>query len=251
MANTITVPLPVAGTPNRHRRAGEQAPASRGVKVGSPTGAAAAAAAVAAESERARGVGWAGLFDGPPPPRAGGGGSSSSSPSVAGSHRRETPRLRWLARALRDSVAERVWAAPCDGGSGGGSGAVEAMKLLLEDLAHAYQGRRASARRALQSVLVSSPAGRRTAAAAGGRGRVAWTPTGQERAGAGRGGEGDEGGEERVVVSQREADEEQCGWLFWCRELPAWADVSVSWAAQTRGGGGRFGGRGVHGVCLR
>ncbi|CAM9939189.1 unnamed protein product, partial [Hapterophycus canaliculatus] len=93
---------------------------------------------------------------------------------------KETPRLRWLARALRDSVAERVWAPPAAtpatgegggaggaggsgagdpaaGGAAGGSGAKEAMRLLLEDLAHSYQGRRESARRALQSVLASSP----------------------------------------------------------------------------------------------
>ncbi|CAN0436664.1 unnamed protein product, partial [Ectocarpus fasciculatus] len=159
---------------------------------------------------------------------------------------KETPRLRWLARALRDSVAERVWAPPppppaavvgaVDGGdsSGGGrgSGGVEAMKLLLEDLAHSYQGRRESARRALQSVLASSPpaaaaAARRGrageaagAAAAGGNGRVAWTPARGRR-----GGEG-EGGEERVVVLQEEADREQCGWLFCCQSLPAWTHVA-------------------------
>ncbi|CAM9911043.1 unnamed protein product, partial [Ectocarpus sp. 4 AP-2014] len=143
---------------------------------------------------------------------------------------KETPRLRWLARALRDSVAERVWAPPpppaavveaVDGGdsSGGGrgSGGVEAMKLLLEDLAHSYQGRRESARRALQSVLASSPP---AAAAAGGSGRVAWTPVRGSR-----GGEG-EGGEERVVVLQEEADREQCGWLFCCQSLPAWTQVA-------------------------
>lgn len=176
-----------------------------------------------------------GLFDGPPP-RTGG--------RAGGGHKRETPRLRWLARALRDSVAERVWApaAAAGGGGeggGGGGGAVEAMKLLLEDLAHSYQGRRASARRALQSVLASSPAGKRgsvragASAAAGaagiavGAGRVAWTPAKGRKRGGGAEEEEGEGDEERVVVLQKEADEEQCGWLFWCHALPSWTDVSV------------------------
>lgn len=185
-----------------------------------------------------RGVGWVGLFDGPPPRAAG--------------HRRETPCLRWLARALRDSVAERVWAPPVrppsfggDGGSqggasaGGGNGggvAAEAMSLLLQDLAHAYKGRRAAARRALQSVLSSPPSGRRGRAIPGAEvisravRVIAWTPSAAV-AGGGEGSDSAESGtgpagEGKVVVMQTDADEEQCGWLFLCQDLPAWADVS-------------------------
>ena len=176
------------------------------------------------ESSGARGMGWAGLFDGPPPSRvAAVGGGRGTNASVPTHHRRETPRLRWLARALRDSVAERVWAAPTDGS--GGEGAVEAMKLLLDDLAHSYQGRRESARRALQSVLASPPEGHRGSSGGIARERrVAWTPEKRRQPSLESAPETEEG-EERVVVLQQEADEEQCGWLFWCRDIPAWENV--------------------------
>lgn len=264
---------------------------------GSGAGGAGSAKTAVVEGTGARGTGWAGLFDGPPRTAVRGGGIVGAGGAKApGGYKRETPRLRWLARALRDSVAERVWAPAVataggsdgsggggssggagssgGGGSGGGiggssgsSGAVEAMKLLLEDLAHSYQGRRVSARRALQSVLACSPAGRRggssvrspssvgggtaTAAMKGER-RVAWTPAAKEGRRPGRdggnaergGGEGrveggsaeEEGkkGEDRVVVLQEEADEEQCGWLFWCRDLPAWVDVSTPYMSYHR-----------------
>lgn len=255
---------PIAGgTPSRHHaqhRRVDSKSALRSVGSSAP-GTKTADAAALAESSGARGTGWAGLFDGPPtpPPRR---------PGAASVQKRETPRLRWLARALRDSVAERVWASPAaaganagsaasgdgnaTGGGGGGSslssGAVEAMKLLLQDLAHSYQGRRASARRALQSVLASSPAARRGSAKAGmvvggpgsGAGRTAWTPASKgPRDGVGQsGGEGDKPEGERVVVTLEEADAEQCGWLFCCRNLPAWTDVSCSSSGRTIGGKG-------------
>lgn len=174
----------------------------------------------------ARGVGWAGLFDGMPP-------------RVAG-HRRETPRLRWLALALRDSVAERVWSSSSRSSPSGdrsnhaGGAASEAMSLLLQDLAHAYKGRRAAARRALQSVLSSPPPSRRRSNAGAETSNrpsrvVAWRPTNlEDDLGGGQEEESEKtgAGEGSLVVTQTEADEEQCGWLFLCRDLPAWSDVS-------------------------
>ncbi|CAM9843279.1 unnamed protein product, partial [Choristocarpus tenellus] len=126
-------------------------------------------------------------------------------------------RLRWLAGPLRDSVAERVWAMPAvaldrKGGERGGSVAGEAMALLLRDLSHTSMGRRVSARRALQSVLLSPPA------------RVGGQGGGSGEGLGGRGGaQGLDLGDSVVILE--EADKEQCGWLFRCRLLPSWKEV--------------------------
>lgn len=103
------------------------------------------------------------------------------------------------------------------------------MSLLLQDLSHSYKGRRDAARRALQNVLVSPPAGRRRRTPD----IIAWTPA--AAAGSG-GGAGEARGASSVVVTQAEADEEQCGWIFLCRDLPAWADVSAPFASGGRRG---------------